>query len=185
PPAPRSPDTMTITPANAARIASKVRLLRFQHLRPTVAVARRLCVGGAGRTVLFVQRIRAAGDVPIALDERSIVREVAVRAGLTPDTAIGSIIDRLWLAGPLREAEWTIEARLASAAEAALLQVSVEMPVLVRSMSYVSRTGATVLIGQSVHRADLIRFSLRLPLRPPRRGGIPTAESDVSLEIAG
>jgi GntR family transcriptional regulator len=147
----------------AAGRDTSARVLRHAMLRAPAEVARRLGVPRATR-VLCIRRLRLVDGAPIALDLRFIRTDVAERAGLDEARAAGDILQALWRAGPLVRAEWSIEARLATDEEARLLGAESGSAVLLRSMAYVTPDGVTIAIGETVNRADRVRYALDLPL---------------------
>lgn len=158
------------------------RVLSCRTLRADAAAAAALGVARGAR-LLFIKRIRAVSDVPIAVDERLVPLAVARSCGLDAGTATGSIIARLWQAGPLDTGRWSIEARLPTAEECLLLGIGPEQPVLARRMRYANSEGRCVLAGHSVHRADKVRYTLSLPLgRQPHDEETP---DQVQAEITG
>ena len=144
--------------------APETRVLACRPIRADAAAARALGLARGAR-LLFIKRLRLAGGVPLAIDERLIPAEVAARCGLDVGSAAGSIIGLLWKAGPLDTGRWSIAARPPVPAEAMLLAIGPAQPVLVRRMEYLGAAGRVVLTGQSVHRGDLMRYTLSLPLR--------------------
>ncbi len=137
-----------------ARVPANKELLSRLDLRP-------------GAEVLRIRRVRTVSGDPVAVDDRWISGAVADAAKLEPSDADGSILAALWRAGPLAHADWEVEARPASPEEAALLAVAPGAPVLLRNMSYTTPSGAIAAFGTSIHRADRMRYALRLPLHPP------------------
>lgn len=144
----------------------ETRVLRFDRGPASMEVAARLRLG-RGTKVLHIRRARLVSGGPVALDDRWIPQRIADAAQLVEKDAAGSIINALWRAGPLAHADWEVEARPASADEAVLLAIAPGASVLSRAMQYTDVEGAIVAIGTSVHRADRMRYALRLPLYPP------------------
>lgn len=144
----------------------ETRVLHFDRRPASTEVAARLQLKrGAG--VLYIRRARLVSGGPVALDDRWIPERIADAAQFVEADASGSIINALWRAGPLAHADWEVEARPASPDEAVLLAVVPGSSVLSRAMQYTDAAGAIVAIGTSVHRADRMRYALRLPLYPP------------------
>jgi DNA-binding GntR family transcriptional regulator len=158
------------------------RLLACRTLRADAASAALFGVS-RGTRLLFVKRLRALDDIAVAIDERLIPASVATACGLDATAAAGSIIGRLWKAGPLDTARWTIEARPPTAEEARLLGIPPTQPVLVRHMTYVDARGRTVLTGFSVHRGDMMRYALALPLEPPQ-ATVAAEDAPMRAEVA-
>jgi len=157
------------------------RVLSCRTLRADAAAATALGVA-RGTRLLFIKRVRAVSGMPIAVDERLVPLAVAQRCGLDAGTAAGSIIARLWQAGPLDTGRWSIEARLPTPEESLLLGIGPEQPVLARHMRYANAEGRCVLVGHSVHRADKVRYTLSLPLD---RQHDDEAPETVQAEITG
>jgi GntR family transcriptional regulator len=145
---------------------TRAHVLRFESIRPSSAVLRRLRLT-RGVRVLLIHRVRLVKGEPVAIDTRFIPSHVAQRASLTKADAAGDILQALWRAGPLAHADWGIESRLATADEARLLGVVAGSPVLLRIMTYFDHAGKPVAIGQTVNRADRMRYGLQLPLQSP------------------
>jgi GntR family transcriptional regulator len=78
--------------------------------------------------------------------------------------AAGSLMHRLWDGYPLTHSELQIEAALSGPEEVELLHLPAGSPVLIRHLVYVDRQGRRVMAGRSVHRADLMRYSVRVDL---------------------
>jgi GntR family transcriptional regulator len=163
------------------RAAGHIAVARILACRPVRASAGAAAALGLkrGARLLFVKRLRAVDGVPVAIDERLVPATVAAACGLDAASAAGSIIALLWRAGPLREGSWSVSARPPNAEEMRLLGIGPAQPVLLRHMSYVAADDRTVLTGHSVHRADMMRYTLSLPLRPQ---GL--AEDTLRAEIA-
>lgn len=157
------------------------RVLTCRVVRADAAAAAVLEVGRGAR-LLFIKRVRAVSGLPIAVDERLVPLAVARSCGLDAVTATGSIIARLWQAGPLDTGRWSIAARLPTAEESLLLGIGPDQPVLARQMRYADASGRPVLAGHSVHRADKVRYTLTMPLDRQMPAGAPAG---VLAEIAG
>lgn len=144
----------------------QIRVLHFDRVQPADDVLWRLGLR-SGAQVLHIRRVRTVSGEPVALDDRWITSRVADAAALVPEDAAGSVLDALWRAGPLAHADWEVEARPAAPEEAALLAIAPGAPVLLRTMRYTTPTGDVAAVGTSMHRADRMRYALRLPLHPP------------------
>lgn len=146
-----------------AGAAVSARVLGFETRPASASEARALGLAPAA-PVVAIRRVRAVAHVPVAIDDRLLAAELAVRAGFTRATAAGSIVDRLRAAVPLGRASWELEARLAGAIDAALLQTDPGHPILVRSLIYHSAAGAPVMTGETRHRSDLVRCGFEMDL---------------------
>lgn len=149
-------------------------VLAFERVPADETVAASL-EAEAGSPVLFIKRLRAAAKVPLAIDYRH------VPADLVPDWTEEAVHDsplhRLWQKVDLTTGDFTIEAGLAGPEEVEYLHLSPGAPVLVRTLKYRDVAGRLVMSGHTVHRADLVRYSLSVPLS---RGGAPAPEVDRS-----
>ncbi|WP_374251088.1 GntR family transcriptional regulator [Xanthobacter sp.] len=128
-----------------------------------------------GAPVLFIKRLRAAARVPLAIDYRYLPADLT--ADWTEEAVHGSPLHRLWQSVDLKAGDFTIEAGVAGPQEVEYLHLSKGAPVLIRTLSYRDATGRLALSGHTVHRADLVRYSLSVPLS---RDGAPPAEMDRS-----
>jgi GntR family transcriptional regulator, N-acetylglucosamine utilization regulator len=150
-------------------------LLVFER-RPTddhIAAALEL---DAGAPILFIKRVRAAARVPIAIDYRYLPSELV--GDWTKDSARGSPLHLLWQRLDLRSGDFAIEAGIAGPEEVEYLHLAAGAPVLIRTLRYRDDTGRLVMAGHTVHRGDLVRYSLNVPLS--RDGVGPTSEVDRS-----
>jgi GntR family transcriptional regulator, N-acetylglucosamine utilization regulator len=117
---------------------------------------------GAGSLVLFIKRVRAAARVPIAIDYRYLPAELV--ADWTEEAACGSPLHLLWQRLDLRSGDFAIEAGIAGPEAVEYLHLAAGAPVLIRTLSYRDLTGRLVMAGHTVHRGDLVRYSLNVPL---------------------
>lgn len=115
-----------------------------------------------GTPVLFIKRLRTTATVPIAIDYRYLPSNLV--GTWTEDTAIGSPLHLLWQTVEIATGEFSIEAALAGPDEVEYLHVAAGTPVLIRTLRYRDHAGRFVLAGHTVHRADLVRYSLTVPL---------------------
>ena len=99
---------------------------------------------------------------PFAIDWRYIPDALA--RDIRREHAAGSLMHRLWEGHPLTHSELQIEAALSGPEEVELLHVPAGSPVLVRHLVYFDRHGRPAMAGRSVHRADLMRYSVRVDL---------------------
>jgi len=115
-----------------------------------------------GAQILFIKRVRSAARVPMAIDYRYLPAELA--SGWTEKSARGSPLHLLWQRLELRNGDFTIEASLAGPDEAEYLHLTTGSPVLTRTLRYRDHAGRLVMVGHTVHRGDLVRYSLNVPL---------------------
>jgi GntR family transcriptional regulator len=155
------------------------RVLACRTMRAGAAAAAALGLKRQAR-VLFVKRVRGADGLALAVDERLVPADVARACGLDATSAAGSILGRLWRAGPLEAVRWSIAARAPTAEEMRLLGIGPAQPVLIRQMTYTDAAGRRVLTGHSVHRADRVRYTLAMPLHP-----VPAESALMQEEVAG
>jgi len=142
-------------------------ILAFERVGAPADVARRLELA-AGAEILFVKRVRSTPISPIAIDWRYVPARHA--KDFTRAEASGSILDALWARVPLHHSELQIEAALSGIDEVELLHLPAGSPVLVRHLVYFDKAARPVMAGRSIHRADLMRYSLQVELR---RDGAP------------
>lgn len=136
-------------------------VLAFERVGASDQVAEALDIA-AGAPVLFVKRVRATVIAPIAIDWRYLPAWVS--EGLERGDAASSLLHNLWRKVDLDHSELTIEAALSGPEEMELLHLPTRSPVLVRHLVYFDRAGRRVMAGQSIHRADLMRYSVRVDL---------------------
>ncbi|MFM8802234.1 MAG: GntR family transcriptional regulator [Tagaea sp.] len=136
-------------------------VLAFERVGASPAIAEALDVP-PGADVLFVKRVRATAIAPVAIDWRYL--PAALGDGLKRADAATSLLHTLWHKVDLDHSELTIEAALSGPEEMELLHLPANSPVLVRHLVYFDRAGRRVMAGQSIHRADLMRYSIRIDL---------------------
>jgi GntR family transcriptional regulator len=137
-----------------------VRVLGFEARE---AEADEAAVLGTDR-VVALQRVRSVRGAPLALDERTVRADIAARGGLTEETAGGDLAALLRKAVGLDRARWHLRALPADRDIALHLCLREGAPVLERAMTYVTRSGQSVLIGRTVHRGDIVSCAVELPL---------------------
>jgi GntR family transcriptional regulator len=142
-------------------------VLAFERVGAPAEVARRLDLA-PGAEILFIKRVRSTPISPVAIDWRYVPARHAKE--FTRAEASGSILDALWTRVPLHHSDLQIEAALSGIDEVELLHLPAGSPVLVRNLVYFDRAARPVMTGRSIHRADLMRYSLQIELR---RGGGP------------
>jgi GntR family transcriptional regulator len=118
-----------------------------------------------GRRVRHVRRLRRHQGLPVRLDHRYL--RLAVARSLTVDDAASqSLVEFLSAHAALARADMQMEARAAAPDEAAVLQVLVGEPVLVRHLVYRDTQGVPLMVGHSVYRSDLMRYAVSIPCGP-------------------
>lgn len=114
--------------------------------------------------LLLVERMRSAGGVPVSIDYRYILPEVA--SSVTRQSAgRHSLLDLLAKTVDLDHADMTIEASQAMGAICDLLELMPGDPVLVRGLVYYDTAGQPVMTGVSYYRHDQSGYSIRVPLK--------------------
>lgn len=145
---------------------TRATLLSFGRALASPAVAARLSID-PGVEVLSFRRFRAVADIPIAIDERTLLAEVAQAVDFDEAAATARIVDHLRDRGAATRGDWQIAARMPTLEEASLLQLANGLPVLERAMIYFDADDRPILTGSSVHRADMARYRLSLDLTAP------------------
>lgn len=135
-----------------------VKILQFRQEPAPRDVAQTLRVA-EGERILFFRRVRLLNGDPVSVDERWI-SPVASRL-ITRDELKQRSIHLI--VGPklgvgIARAQVEIEAARCDAAYAALLQIEVDDPVLVRTITPFSTTGDPLWTGSSVYRSDLYKY---------------------------
>jgi GntR family transcriptional regulator len=136
-------------------------LLAFERRPANDHVAAALALT-AGAPILFIKRVRAAARVPIAIDYRYLPAELV--SDWSEDSASGSPLHLLWQTHALQSGDFAIEAGIAGPEEAEYLHLAPGAPVLIRTLRYRDEAGRFVMSGHTVHRGDLVRYSLNVPL---------------------
>jgi GntR family transcriptional regulator, N-acetylglucosamine utilization regulator len=136
-------------------------LLAFERRPAGEAVAASLALDAA-TNVLFIKRVRAAARVPIAIDHRYIPNDLV--ADWDESAAQGSPLHLLWRHMDLSNGDFAIEAATAGPEEIEYLHLGAGAPVLIRTLCYCDSAGRRVMAGHTVHRGDLVRYSLDVPL---------------------
>jgi GntR family transcriptional regulator len=126
--------------------------------------------------VLFIKRVRSAAGVPIAIDYRYLPAELV--GDWTEESVRGSPLHLLWQSRDLRNGDFAIEAGIAGPEEVEYLHLAAGAPVLIRTLRYRDDSGRLVMAGHTVHRGDLVRYLLNVPLS--RDGARPASEGDRS-----
>ena len=141
--------------------AMQIEVLAFeiQPCPETIAVALGL---PPGTPVRYIRRLRHAGNVPLVLDHRYLPLAVAEQA--MPHGSSRSILHAIWQHYDLDRGEMAIEAATAGPDEERWLQVAAGDPLIVRRLRYLTCAGEPVMAGHSFYRADLVRYSIDVPL---------------------
>jgi len=142
-------------------------LLAFERCGADEQVAASLEVD-AGTPILFIKRTRAAARVPVAIDYRYLPADLV--AGWDESAALGSPLHLLWQRVELRSGDFGIEAGIAGPEEVEYLHLAAGAPVLTRTLRYRDVNGRLVMVGHTVHRGELVRYSLNVPLSRERSG---------------
>jgi len=116
-----------------------------------------------GAPVLFVERLRSTGPVPVSIDYRYILPEAATHISESAARK-RSLLELLAGAVELDHADMTIEADVAEGATADILELMPGDPVLVRGLVYADTTGRPVMAGISFYRSDQTAYSIHVPL---------------------
>jgi GntR family transcriptional regulator len=115
-----------------------------------------------GAPILFIKRVRAAANVPVAIDYRFLPAELVT--DWSRESVRGSPLHLLWQTVNLDSGEFAIEAGVAGPEEVEYLHLASGAPVLIRTLRYRACAGRLVMTGHTVHRGDLVRYSLNVPL---------------------
>ncbi|MGA7809714.1 GntR family transcriptional regulator [Bradyrhizobium sp.] len=115
-----------------------------------------------GAQILFIKRTRAAARVPVAIDYRYLPADLVT--DWDESSALASPLHLLWQCVELRNGEFAIEAGVAGPEEVEYLHLNAGAPVLIRTLRYRDADGRLVMAGHTVHRGDLVRYSLNVPL---------------------
>jgi DNA-binding GntR family transcriptional regulator len=115
----------------------------------------------AGTPVLHLRRVRLADDVPVAVLENYLPEEFADIA--TEDLAQRGLYETLRARGvTMRVARQRIGARRATAAEARLLELDRNGPVLTMDRTAYDSSGRAAELGRHAYRPDLSSFAVTL-----------------------
>lgn len=143
--------------SNEIQIGTAV--LVFENMGAPADVARALRIA-PGTPVLFVKRLRTTPIAPIAIDWRYVPLWAA--EGMERQHAATSLLNQLWRKVDLDHSDLTIEAALSGPEEMELLHLPTKSPILIRHLVYFDRQGRAAMAGKSIHRADLMRYSVRV-----------------------
>lgn len=123
-----------------------------------------------GQKVLFLERLRSSGGIPISLDYRYILDDYA-DAFTRQNVVEVSLLDLLKKKVELDHGTMRIEAVAANEENAEVLEVLPGDPVLGRHMVYVDCNGRPVMAGYSVYRADQARYVVTVPVSRAKSDG--------------
>jgi GntR family transcriptional regulator len=140
---------------------TRIEVLAFEIQPCLAAVAPALGVA-PGEPVRYIRRLRHAGVLPIALDHRFLPLAVAEKA--MPHGTARSIVHQIWEHYDLVRGEMALEAATAGAEEERWLRVPAREPVIIRRVRYIARDGVPVMAGHTVYRADMVRYTVDIPL---------------------
>lgn len=142
---------------------------KFERSPLSVSVAKQLGLQ-AGDMALHVVRIRRARGIAVSVDERWI--PIGTATGLKrSDIASTSLVKWLGARYPLAGADMQFEGGLASSATARELCIAAGEPVLIRYLTYKDTQGIARMTGHSIHRSDIMRYSVNIQLHDSRDGG--------------
>jgi GntR family transcriptional regulator len=142
-------------------LPARVEVLAFEIQPCPAAIAPSLDLS-AGAPVRYLRRLRYAGALAIALDHRYVPMPIAEKA--LPQGTTRSIVHAIWEHYDLDRAEMALEATSAGADEERWLCVPAGEPLIVRRLRYLARGGEPVMAGISLYRADLVRYTVEVPL---------------------
>jgi GntR family transcriptional regulator len=72
------------------------------------------------------------------------------------------LINLIWRRVDLAHSDLTIEAALSGPEEMELLHLPANSAILIRHLVYYDRAGRVAMSGKSIHRADLMRYTVRV-----------------------
>jgi GntR family transcriptional regulator len=139
-----------------------VRVAAFERVPAAGDLAERLRVR-AGEPLVYVRRLRFQKDGLVAIDDRYMRAEHCLRLTVR-DIRTSSLVDYLRNREGIGvdRGEMEIEARRANQPEAKALGIRRGQPILVRRVTFLTKTNEPVLTGTSVYRADRISYRLTL-----------------------
>jgi GntR family transcriptional regulator len=120
-------------------------------------------------SILFVKRLRSADRIPVVLDEIYLFASMADKVTVEDfkKQTISSLL-RHKLDQWAKTAAIEIEATVARRLEAKLLGIKTGDPLLLRRIILISGDGKPLSYGESLHRSDLFKYSLRIPVSENR-----------------
>lgn len=134
----------------------------FEYIFPPAPVAAELGIK-FNTTTLRIVRVRRARGIPVSLDERWIPEKFT--KGLEQSIASTDSLVR-WLGAryQLTEIDMKFEGAMVTKHTSEQLDISEGQPVLIRYMTYKDNLGVARMTGQSVHRSDVMRYSVNVPI---------------------
>lgn len=132
------------------------------EMRPCPADFAALLGVEEGAAIRYLSRLRLAGTLPVAVDHRYIPADLA--AGIGPRGVRKSMLLQLWNLLELSHGELELDAAAAGQPESRALGIAVGAPLIRRRVRYFAESGRTVMAGVSLYRADLVRYSIHVPL---------------------
>ncbi len=134
-------------------------LLAFARMAAPAEAA--LALGVSDETeVLFVKRLRTTPIAPVSIDWRYLPLWAA--EGIAREQGTQPLINLIWRRIDLAHSDLIIEAALSGPEEMELLHLPAKSPILIRHLVYYDRQGRAAMAGKSIHRADLMRYSVRV-----------------------
>jgi GntR family transcriptional regulator len=148
---------------------ASARLLDKQIVPASESVARQLGMA-AGASVVCIQRVRLADNIPLSFDETFLPREIGdkVMADNLETEPIFSLLEEKYNTA-LAEAEYRLEAVSADPTVARALGVAVGGPIFLIERTSYTTGHRPVDYEKLYYRGDRIRFVTRL-MRKPRSG---------------
>jgi len=139
-----------------------VRVAAFERVPAGGDLAERLRAR-AGEPLVYVQRLRFQKDALVAIDDRYMRADHCPRLTVQ-HIRTSSLVDHLRNREGIEidRGEMEIEARRATQQEAKALGIRRGQPILVRRVTFLTKTNEPVLTGTSVYRADRISYRLTL-----------------------
>ena len=134
-------------------------VLTFERIAAPPDAARALNLPSES-PVLFVKRLRTTPIAPVSIDWRYLPPWAA--EGIGREQAAEPLINLIWRRIDLDHSDLTIEATLSGPEEMELLHLPANSPILVRHLVYFDRQGRPAMSGKSIHRADLMRYTVRI-----------------------
>jgi GntR family transcriptional regulator len=135
-----------------------VKVAAFQRMQASPSLAGHLGLK-ADAAILYIRRLRYKKRTLVVVDDRYLPAKYCKR--LEPqDVMATSLLDHLrdHEHVDLGHGEMEIEARPATRGDCSLLGVRPGHPVLVRHVSFLTKSGDTALVGTSTYRADLVSY---------------------------
>ena len=123
-----------------------------------------------GAEVLYLERLRTSGGIPISIDHRCVVADHAeVFDAASVERC--SLLDLLKKRVALDRGVMRIEATAADPDVAEILQVLPNDPVLARHLVYFDADERPVMAGYSIYRADQARYVVTVPVTKATSAG--------------